>query len=186
MLHMEGTRHERVMMVVSAYVIGFTTAFIAFGVNQISNTSYVAEAPAGALVQQTASVINATESEPPAPTTIETVTIDQDGLWYTNQLGAVRLVTAYDPVSAADGHYQSILEYQLSADETMLYFCEVPTATADACKPFLYDANEDVVYPVTVSGERIALPLDAVTLTWDDGQLVAITDLPIDPVPVAD
>ena len=47
--YMEGTRNERVIMVMAAYVIGFTTAFIAFGLNQMEESVhlvYVANTPA--------------------------------------------------------------------------------------------------------------------------------------------
>ena len=36
---MEGTRHEKIIIAIAAYVIGFSTAFIAFGVNQVNKTA---------------------------------------------------------------------------------------------------------------------------------------------------
>ena len=42
---LEGHRHEKVVLIITSYVIGFTTAFIAFGINQLLETEDVVSAP---------------------------------------------------------------------------------------------------------------------------------------------
>jgi hypothetical protein len=176
---MEGTRHERVVTVLSAYLIGFTTAFIAFGVTQIENRVDFVYVPTPG---QTAAVMNA------VPTAIEhsevTVAyVNETGLMYNGHNGEV-LISAYAEDSQEDGMHQSIFEFSMSPDGKYLYFCEVPSADMDACKPFVYVVAAEAVYPVTEGGERIALPLAATTLTWDDFGLTAISGLKVDQNPI--
>lgn len=175
---MEGTRHERVVMVISAYLIGFTTAFIAFGVTQIEDTVNFVYVPAPA---QTASVAQAVA---PSETSLAAeARINDTGLVYV-QNGNEVLVSAFGEADGVDGVHQSIFEFSLSPDKQFLYFCEVPSADIEACKPFVYVAKADTVYPVTEGGERIALPLTATELTWDETGLTAISGLSVDSNPV--
>lgn len=176
---MEGTRHERVVMVLAAYVIGFTTAFIAFGITQIEDSVNFVYVPAPA---QTASVVAATEAASPTVGEVE-ARLTNEGLVYA-QNGAEVLVSAYGQDASMDGVHQSVFEFSLSLDKRFLYFCEVPTADVEACKPFVYVAALDTVYPVTEGGERIALPLTATELTWDASGLVAISGLKVDENPL--
>jgi hypothetical protein len=174
---MEGTRHERVITVLSAYLIGFTTAFIAFGVNQIENRVDFVYVPSPA---QTASVITATM---PEPTTNPVAYVTEAGLMFGGG-GTEVLVSAYSEQGGEDGVHQSIFEFKASPDEQFLYFCEVPSADIEACKPFVYVVAKDAVYPVTEGGARIALPLTETELTWDAAGLVAISGLKVDPNPI--
>lgn len=178
---MEGTRHERVVTVLSAYIIGFTTAFIAFGVTQIEEAVNFVYVP---VPSQTAAVIDALPADDqPAALSNQPVYLTEAGLVY-NDNGSETLISAFGESGDIDGVHQSIFEFSLSPDGQFLYFCEVPAAAVEACKPFVYDTNEGAVYPVTEGGERIALPLTATELTWDKTGLVAISGLAVDPNPI--
>jgi len=178
--YMEGTRNERVIMVMAAYVIGFTTAFIAFGLNQMEESVhlvYVANTPA----TQSAAVAAATSF--PADATSVSVYIDESGLVYEKG-GVSRVISSYDvDASGEDGYHQSIFEFQVSSDGSTVYFCEIPNQMSDACKPFLYDSVEDVTYPLTIAGERIAVSLQPAELEWVDYQVTSLNGDLIDPVP---
>ncbi len=178
---MEGTRHERVLTVLSAYLIGFTTAFIAFGVTQIEDSVNFVYVP---VPTQTAAVVDAVEEPAPAPVASDLVAyLTEDGLVYAKD-GAETLVSAYAEDADMDGVHHSIFEFGLSPDENFLYFCEVPTSEAEACKPFVYSAAADAVYPVTEAGDRIALPLSATELSWGTDGLAAISGLTVDASPI--
>ncbi len=176
---MEGTRHERVITVLSAYLIGFTTAFIAFGVTQIENRVDFVYVPTPS---QTAAVVNAVPTDAPV-TTVSEAYLSEAGLMYKGNKGEV-LVSAYAEDGQKDGVHQSIFEFSMSPDGKYLYFCEVPTADIDACKPFVYVVAAEAVYPVTEGGERIALPLTATSLGWDNLGLTAISGLKVDQNPI--
>ncbi len=171
---MEGTRNERATIVLVAYIIGFTTAFIAFGLTQLEESvKFVYVQP----TSQAAAVVSATEVASPF------ITLTESGLVYKNGEKS-QLISVYDVTeSGKDGFHQSIFESQLSADGVLVYFCEIPTMSATACKPFVYNSVENMTYPITVRGERIALPLTPATLVWELGQLTQVDELLIDPVP---
>lgn len=178
MFSFEGSRHERVVGVLSAYIIGFTTAFIAFGVSEMSPTVKFVEVPTQA---STAAVINAVaEPEATVPAALA-VGVTEEGLEVVRD-GVPTLVSAYVGDGGEDGMHHSIYEYILSPEQDALYFCEVPTASAEACKPFVMDLMTDIVYPLTAAGERIALPLGvAHDLTWLDGSVIRIGEVMVDP-----
>ena len=79
---MEGTRNERVAILLTAYFIGFVTAYIAFGVTQLEDKIKYVSAPA----IQNAAVIQ-------AQTTNALLTIDSHGLSVVVN-GEVRLLSA--------------------------------------------------------------------------------------------
>lgn len=176
-MHIEGTRNERVIMVLAAYAIGFTTAFIAFGVTQIEDKIQFVYVPTAS---QTASVVGAV-SEDAAPA---------DGTLVLNEVGLVykdgeteELLSANTMQNGDDGFHAALIDYALSPDQQFVYFCEQPLPTSESCKPFVYSAAAKLVFPVLQNKERIALPLQQQNLTWGEGGLEAVGDATIDALP---
>lgn len=180
---MEGTRHERIIMVAAAYVIGFTTAFIAFGLSNSSSPLEVASVPTP---PQTAAVIDAvpTIPEPKQDPTEPTMSLQADGLHIVDANGDV-LVSALgtDVTMGEDGFPAAIFQYDLSPDGHFAYFCEQATPDAVNCKPFVYDLQNQVVFPLKEGGERIVLELTEANVTWGDGGVVALGPVTVDPLP---
>ncbi len=178
-MHIEGTRNERVIMVLAAYAIGFTTAFIAFGVTQIEDKVQFVYVPAG---DQMASVVSAVGQDSlPAH---EKLVANEVGLTYKD--GEIEeLLSANIVRDGEDGFHAALIDYALSPDERFVYFCEQPLPASDACKPFVYDAAQKMVFPVLQNGERIALPLTQQSLTWGKSGLSTVGTVSVDTLPDA-
>ncbi|MFT7507575.1 MAG: hypothetical protein ACI92I_000735 [Acidimicrobiales bacterium] len=164
---MEGTKNERVGILVAAYVIGFATAYIAFGVIQLENNAVFVQEPTS--VRNTASVI---ESVAPVMTG---VSVNSDGLVYKGADSEVLLSAKSTPDEGEylpEGSHVKISDYSVSPDGEYVYFCELPSLTAESCVPFLYIVSLDVVYPVTIDEERIAFEAKGHKISWtEDGQI---------------
>jgi hypothetical protein len=143
----EGTRNEKVMILLASYVIGFTTAYIAYGINLAGMQDAL---PVNYTASMTASVAQA------EPVVVANFEITADGLEVTVD-GEPFLVSAHVSTvpeeMIADFGYQGIHErvegMSLSSSGSYLYFCEYPPE-AVGCAPFVYDTVSKIIYPVTV------------------------------------
>lgn len=146
---MNNSRHERAIVVLASYVIGFTTAYIAFGVGQP-----YAKAPSVSYVNNVAQyeIREAPEAS---------IFIDELGLGVITE-DRVRLLSARRDAMAANvisatpqpGVAVALTEAELSRDGKFVYFCEQLTEESDQCDPYVYSLEADVLYPVEVYGER--------------------------------
>lgn len=164
---MEGTRNERVTVLIISYIIGFITAYIAFGLSQLEEKFVYVPIDAA----QTASVIDASSAISSNVTETEAVpAITKEGLVVVKN-GEVRVVSASRPAADTileDGFHVAIADYQMAPNEEYLYFCEVPSVDTDSCKPFIYDITEDAVYPVRLDGERVAFEAGGDDVYWNE------------------
>lgn len=173
---MEGTQYERAITVLASYVIGFVTAFIAFGVTQLEGDVKFVAAPSPI---QAASVAAARPVTSPAQTA--TVQQNETGLVYLNGAEEV-LLSAYDTTERADGIHVAITQHELSPDGQFVYFCEQGTLETNACTPFLYDVVGEMVYPLKQGGARIALTAEVAQLNWSANGLLSVGATGIDPI----
>jgi hypothetical protein len=171
---MDGSRHERVALIGATYVIGFVTAFIAFGVTQLEDAVEFVYIPT---TTQSAALIAATPSASAA-----SIELMNDGLYYKAGTSEILIASITDG-SGEDGIAAAIVQYELSPDGAWVYFCEQPSADSDSCKPFVYSVQNDVVVPLTQAGERIALPNKESALVWGKTGVSIIGDITIDALP---
>lgn len=152
---MENSRHERAIILVAAYVIGFISAYIAFGVNQFEEY-IVVEVPAQQYLPAAAieSIVEPNYSE-------STLTVDNVGLHYYGPDGE-RLLSAYrtpehDGVipQGTSGVVEKIIDAEISRDGQFAYFCEQVDPADDTCAAFVYSATEDIIRPLQTAEEVI-------------------------------
>lgn len=173
---MEGTRNERVGILIASYVIGFITAYIAFGVIQLEDSVEFVYVP----VHSTAAVIESQVAPVVAETTLEETDL---GLLLFKDGTETYLSARVSEDGTADGHYVALAEYSLSLDESYVYFCEVGDVESESCVPFVYSIEEDLVYPVTIDGDRVAFKAEGHAAIWTkEGQLLVDSYLSKDPV----
>ncbi len=167
---MEGTRNERVAILLTAYFIGFVTAYIAFGVTQLEDKIKYVSAPA----IQNAAVIQ-------AQTTNALLTIDSHGLSVVVN-GEVRLLSALvdgkTELEMREGEHAAIATYALSPKKDIVYFCEVPYVGSEACLPFIYLIDTETVYPVRIDSERVAFSSENPKDVWDQNGRLTVDALP--------
>ena len=162
---MEGTRHERVVVLIAAYIIGFITAYIAFGVVKVQDIDYTS------FSNQNASVIASQDTK--ASENIF-VGLDNEGLVVIkNNQRTLLSLKDNGEVPPEEGVHASIVAYSASPDNSKVYFCEQPTVEDDSCRPYIYSVEDGIVYPVTVNGERVAFPVENHNVSWNEaGELV--------------
>lgn len=179
---MEGSRHEKATLVALAYGIGALSAFIWFGLGESDfNISY-------SNVGQSASVISAVDNVPveSAELKSEPVTLSPvsyvDGLLEYTSMDGVRLLSFNNELSeegsdsefAEQGFHVGTLEYTVSQSGEYVFFCEKKTASSETCRPFVYDALTDTIYPVRKDGDLVDLLNSAVSAVHFTGSRLTI------------
>lgn len=168
---MEGTRHEKVALIIAAYIIGFTTAFIAFGLFK-----------SGTFEQTTFVPVQVTRANVGDLSFKTNVGLEEDGLYavtsnYDRILSAdKRALTASAISSLVDGsgyHYR-IIDAEASRNAKFVYYCEQLSAEAPTCDAFVYDLEKDVVHPVTINGEVASYPVDEHNSYWLGGSTLHV------------
>jgi hypothetical protein len=178
---MEGSRHEKVAIVITSYLIGFATAFILFtSTGNISSVdTYVPSIDAN-----TASVINAT----PAPmvqaveTSVENsieVRDDVSLVTYSNGLLEVRRadgdrLLSFNPETSLinvdlatlpQGYHYGDVSYAVDEAGEYVFFCEKLTVDAETCSGYVYDLKADQIYPVSKDGSLVPITLKSASET---------------------
>lgn len=150
---MEGTRHEKVVLIIAAYVIGFTTAFIAFGLAKMHAESQVIF-----LSTETSHTAYAEEVN----TMLASVAVSDEGLYLITEDGE-RLIAANRSVLGEDanlsavepGYYYEIVDAEASRDGRFVYYCEQLTQEAANCDPYVYALESDSLYRVKLDGQTL-------------------------------
>jgi hypothetical protein len=181
---MEGTRHERVALIIAAYIIGFLTAFIGFGIDVGQPTSFTQVIPAN-IQDNSASVSSALSLSTAINSSIA---ITDTGLELTTDgvtvlLAASQYAVTPNTPQGQDGVFIGISSYGVSPDGSYAYFCELPSRNVDSCKPFVYSVLSQTVYPVTIDSERVAFEATKHNVVWNSAGLVSVDSVLVDALP---
>ncbi len=136
-------RHERAMLIVLTYIIGFTTSFIAFGIT--GDTGAIHEFAEQKTLQNAAAVMTAV---PEPIITTDDVGLDNLGL-YVMRDGEQYFVSGSLPAGAetGPGYHVSIDRISLSHDGRLLYFCAQETFDQKDCTEYVYDVLKHATHP---------------------------------------
>lgn len=154
-------KNEKVALVFFAYIIGFTTAFIAFAIdnNDYSKNDYE--------YRNKYSVTNESKNEI-AQSQNEVEVLDKpEGLFIKRgNTERVLSATAIEGVSG-EGFHTEVLATSVSPDGRYVYFCTSLVGDEDVCTSFVYSSAEDMVYRVRVSGESLKTTKEEIsTVSW--------------------
>ncbi len=173
---MEGTRHEKAIVVIASYVIGFVTAFILFG-SQLpvkeTNVVYLPQA-------NTASVVEATLPEVNEAVVEEAIELGTSVEYVSGELkisvnGEENLLSFNPALNNGDfevdgmlqGYHYGDLTYKVSQDKSFVFFCEVHEVSNENCHGFIYDVGADRIYPIIKDGSPVFIsPKSAVQAIW--------------------
>src|SRR3989338_1013238 len=142
---MEGTRHERAALVLTAYAIGFTTAFILYAANINNNSTLISTPRTDA---NTASVANALKKTPESTNILPIEEVTSSGVTYNNGLlevtkgDEVSLLSFNTEVAGLDvdtanltqGFHFGEIKYQVSPDDNFVLFCERQDVSSTTCR----------------------------------------------------
>jgi hypothetical protein len=192
-LDIEGTKHEKVVIIVLAYVMGFTAGFICFGVSATHKPQNAAAAPivvseAAPAIKNTSYEADVTDIDPiseTAATVAATGSLGATTVTYTDgKLQAYVGDSTYllsvksDMIDASEksefknqGTHAAIPAYKVSPDSNFVYFCEQQTAD-DACTSFVFDVANNIIKYVS-SGAKKVVTTAAVAkgATWSESGL---------------
>jgi hypothetical protein len=166
---MNGSRHEKAAITAVSYVIGFTAAYILFGNFTSTSTPAIFIKDSG----NAAAVITAAPAEEevvqevaPAEPAFE-VTYQEGKLEVTNN-DEVKLlshnpeITKFGSIdSTSQGTHSGDLAFTVSKDNKFVFFCEQGDIEADICAGYVYDVDEDKIYPVTKSGTAAKISISS-------------------------
>jgi hypothetical protein len=186
-LNIEGTKHEKAVLVILSYVAGFTAGFIVFGLSQTPALQSVTVTP-----EVVTAVPNNVVAEVPAPAApaaeavenTETPDMSQevlykDGRLMANVNGASVLLSAQLQTVDAEtakafanqGVHETIPQYMASDDGNFIYYCE-QHSQADSCTNFVYDVTNQIIQYVTRDGAKLVTTAEeAKTATWSGSTL---------------
>ena len=189
-LDIEGTKHEKVVIIVLSYVMGFTAGFICYGIGMRHT-----EAPVQPAVQMVAEVPDepveelGAVSEPIEDNEVvrEMPTINPGDVTATYENGRLEAQVGTDTYLLSmkssnlkgaaleafenQGIHTDIPAYAVSLDGKYVYFCEQSTAEA-TCKSFVFDVTKNLISYVTLDGEKLVTSdTVAKAATWDENGL---------------
>lgn len=183
-LNMEGTKHEKAVLVILSYVVGFTAGFIVFGITQSTNLQSQVVYPAVTMVDETATAGTLEPVEMTGEETIEAPDMTnevsyKDGRLMANVNGASVLLSAQlatvDPETAktfaTQGVHEALPNYMASEDGNYIYYCEQHD-TKDSCINFIYDVTNQIIHYVTIDGVKLTTTAAvAKSATWSSAGL---------------
>jgi hypothetical protein len=176
-LNLEGTKHEKAVLVILSYVVGFTAGFIVFGVTQ-TVTQPIIQTVVVPPAESSVEAVPAEEVVTAAPEVFAdqtTPVLYQDGRLMANVSGASVLLSAQlatvdaetAKVFANQGVHEAIPNYQPSEDGNYIYYCE-QHSSADVCINFIYSVTDQVIQYVTLDGVKIeSTSAEAKTAIWN-------------------
>ncbi len=166
---MEGHRHEKVAIVICAYIIGFTTAFIGFGVNSLQKKE-VPYVPVQA---------NATKEI--QKNVVTSISFGDDGLYAVTPAGNILLSVNKSALEASvigatrnSGYYFAIVDAEASRDGKFVYFCEQLMENDTTCDPYVYDLQGDILHKVSQNGEAISSDVKTHASAWDENGMLSL------------
>lgn len=150
-------KHEKALLVALAYIIGFTAAYIAFGIPELAHSpgniekTYTKVVTPDTAFAGTKAIL--TESE----TGLVIVRGDDE---------KVISMKRTDAVSAGPGVHANIVQFALSPDEQFVYFCEQREATDDMCYMYQYVVEEHNARAVQIDDAPQTTSVENKSFVW--------------------
>lgn len=147
---MKESPYENAFIVLLSYIIGFSTAFIAFGVG-------------GDPLNDDIKLYQDTYVKPVKEIAAVAAVEKETGL-FVSVNGRERLVTANQASllegtypELTNGFYNELFNVTVSPSGQFVYYCEQLAAESETCDPIIYDTKKDVLHRVQVGEESIAI-----------------------------
>jgi len=160
---MEGTPHEKILIVIASYVIGFITAFILLGLDYRGDSTNVVYSQELNHVTHPNDFIGGKYSY-------------ENGYLEVVGKKGVRILS-YNPKIVNDTEKRNIpseIHYTkpkvlLSADNDYLYFCLQAEEEVSSCKSYIYSYADDLVHPVLIDGKPFSMSVEILDVVlWNN------------------
>jgi len=189
---MEGTKHEKVILVILAYLIGFTSALIAYGIKPTPNyLPFENELGLTSGLENTdfvdkQNIQQSSTTEATDPSTNEFVNYHDGRLSVHNDQGDFLLSINKDLIDTEQLiefknygiHYSNKSPFYLvSADKKFIYFCE-QHGEKDNCSNFIFDVKSSNMHFVNNEKQKIVTPRQvAEKAYWREDDILVVGDL---------
>jgi len=177
-MFLEGSRHEKIIITIAAYVIGLSTGFIAFGLStpQVELDDIYIDEPISEFIDEDSN----SSTEPSVDEQLQVILNDrglyvaQDGHRNLISANQASLLAATSALKPTNGLYYDIIGTMLSPDDNFIYFCEQLAALDTTCDPFVYDIDANLLHRVIQPDGTKAVDIETHSARWmSDGNLVS-------------
>jgi hypothetical protein len=186
-LYIEGTKHEKAVLVILSYVSGFTAGFIVFGIAQFSTLQADTVVSDPMMIENMIEEVStpvATQPEnyeiiePLVEESVDTSlpVLYTEGRLRVNVNGASVLLSAQRNTVDAEtaktfanqGVHQAIPNFITSEDGSYIYFCE-QHSVEDLCTNFIYNVETGMIQYVTIDGVKAITPAAIAKAVYFEG-----------------
>ena len=170
-------KHERATLIVFAYIIGFTTAYIAYALTPSAPApTYTAvpqpTAPAVVTTPNRVAGVSAREATPRQYQSVE-AEMTGEGLFAILD-GQSRILSAQAiRATGQAGFHDEVIAYAPSPDNQFIAYCVRQTGMSASCNPYVYDVAADVVRKAKLinSSAELIVPTTQAEVSWQGGLL---------------
>lgn len=158
--------HEHALLVALAYVIGFTTAFIAFHLAEQSRAGFAAD-----FVGSDYHFLN--DEEPKAEILVK------EGSLFVTKAGKERVLSAKtDGMQAEDGFHLRIITASVSPNNNFVYYCVQIREGSNKCMNYVYSMETDEVHRVKTGDEQlVSVSEETGDFGWQEDGSLTLGDL---------
>lgn len=172
-------RHERALVMLATYAIGFTTAYISFGV---AGTTTPMTANVYTAVENIQTNEQVVESEPQVSDNVEEdVVAEAEELKPTSAsleykegkleylMNGNSILLSFNPevsdiklpaTTLTQGYHYGDLVFSMFDFGRYVFFCEQHEAKAKVCTPYLYDTVANTIFTVSNQGSQLEITLE--------------------------
>jgi hypothetical protein len=158
-------RHEKIVLVILGYIIGFTTAYIGFYL-QAKNVDYIDLDPVSFQEGINPYVAGAVPNQARA-SELPTLLQDDTGFYFVTDGNKIVISGAlYDGVTPGPGFHADIPVSKLSPSDDFVYYCEQETEAANTCNQYVYEVSSHTIYPLKYEGVTRTASLSDDSFSW--------------------
>lgn len=167
-------KHENIFIVAVSYIIGFITAYIAFGVNHSDYQEPLEQKQVNIEKSESVEMKKKPQQQASQKMIGVETQIKSDGLYAL--IGDDERILSAQVISATTpGYHYAIPKTEVSPDGKFIFYCAQASADNNSCANFIYEIDKDLVYLIKDSKkEQVMTQIDMVEKsTWSiDGLLV--------------
>ena len=152
-------KHEQALLVGLSYVIGFVTAYIAFGI-QHSSTHPVDHVAVQEIVSEARGEVQAF--------------VDEIGLFAEVDGEAMLISARTEGLIESPGYHYAVPVAAVSPSGAFIHYCEQSLEVPTVCNHYIYDVEDHMVYPVSLSGQQLRSEVGEARAGWDASGILTI------------
>jgi hypothetical protein len=170
-------QQERALLILFSYIIGFVTAYIAFGLSLAALPPAKPAVIMPAAPEQTATVLAETATMTEYVEEVAGTRVSTEPLGLFVEVAEARQIVSgqlQQNQPPQRGFHAGLQALGTSPDGQFVAYCSTPTAEATECDAYVYSVADTVVYPVrnADTGTPVRVPVGAAQLYWSEVTLI--------------